>query len=113
VVHTQLLASQSEYLDGALNGGFREAQENSIYWEEDDQDALVLMVGFLYRGVIPSFDRQGSAGILNLRPLSQKSVLIPRSPLILPRPDSTQGMPDCFQHSHASLSPEEVRLDDY
>jgi hypothetical protein len=80
VVHTQLLDSQSEYFDGALNGGFREAQENSIYWEEDDLDTVALMVGFLYRGVIPSFDQQGSAGILNLRPLSQKSVLIPRFP---------------------------------
>jgi hypothetical protein len=51
VVNTQLLDSQSEYFDGALNGGFREAQENSIYWEEDDLETVALMVGFLYRGV--------------------------------------------------------------
>lgn len=53
-VHKSLLTTQSDYFDKALNGGFREAGENSIHLEEDDPAAIALLVGWLYRGVIPA-----------------------------------------------------------
>jgi hypothetical protein len=45
VVHKQLLTSQSDYFDKALNGKFREAEENKIDLEEDDPAAIGLMIG--------------------------------------------------------------------
>jgi hypothetical protein len=36
VVHKKLLAAQSDYFDKALNGRFREAEENSIHLKEED-----------------------------------------------------------------------------
>lgn len=52
-MHKRLLTSQSEYFDKALNGGFKEAEESSIHLEEDDPAAIALLIGWLYRGVIP------------------------------------------------------------
>ena len=51
----------SEYFDKALNGGFTKSQNNSIHFEEDDPDAVALLVAYLYRGAIPEFDQQGSS----------------------------------------------------
>ncbi len=31
----KILTSELEYFDKALNGGFKEAQNNPIYWEEE------------------------------------------------------------------------------
>jgi hypothetical protein len=45
VVHKQLLTSQSDYFDKALNGNFKEAEENKIHLEEDDPAAIGLMIG--------------------------------------------------------------------
>ena len=36
VVHKKLLTIQSDYFDKALNGRFKEAEENSIYLKEED-----------------------------------------------------------------------------
>lgn len=58
VVHKRLLTSQSDYFDKALNGGFKEAEENKIHLEEDDPAAVGLLVGWLYRGVIPGTGRK-------------------------------------------------------
>jgi len=60
VVHKQLLTSQSDYFDKALNGRFKEAEENEIHLEEDDPTAIGLMVGWLYRGVIPGTGNKAS-----------------------------------------------------
>ena len=50
VVHKDLLTSQSEYFDKALNGNFKEAEENAIYFKEDDPVAIGFLVTWLYRG---------------------------------------------------------------
>lgn len=53
VVHKALLTSQSEYFQKALDGGFKEAEENKIHLEEEDPAAVELLTAFLYLGIIP------------------------------------------------------------
>ncbi|RDW78230.1 hypothetical protein BP5796_06082 [Coleophoma crateriformis] len=52
LVHKKLLVAQSEYFNKALNGHFREAEENTIYLKEDDPAAIEILVGWLYTGSI-------------------------------------------------------------
>lgn len=53
LIHKDLLTKQSEFFDKALNGKFKEAEENSIYLEEESPAAFDLLVGWLYQGRIP------------------------------------------------------------
>ncbi|RDW84922.1 hypothetical protein BP6252_02512 [Coleophoma cylindrospora] len=54
LLHKKLLVTQSEYFNKALNGPFREAEENTIYLKEDDPDAIGILVSWLYAGSIPT-----------------------------------------------------------
>jgi len=45
VVHKKPLTSRSEYFSKALDGHFREAEENSIHLKEDDPAAVALLIG--------------------------------------------------------------------
>ncbi|KFY24129.1 hypothetical protein V493_05412 [Pseudogymnoascus sp. VKM F-4281 (FW-2241)] len=53
-VHKALLTSQSEYFEKALNGNFKEADEQTIRLPEDSPDAFELLIGWLYQNQIPS-----------------------------------------------------------
>jgi hypothetical protein len=53
LIHKELLTKQSEFFNRALNGKFKEAEENSIYLEEESTAAFDLLVGWLYQGRIP------------------------------------------------------------
>ena len=53
LIHKTLLTNQSEYFDKALNGSFKEADEQSIYLEEETPAAFDLLVGWLYQNSIP------------------------------------------------------------
>lgn len=53
LIHKTLLTNQSEYFDKALNGPFKEADEQSIYLEEETPAAFDLLVGWLYQNSIP------------------------------------------------------------
>lgn len=53
VVHKKLLTEQSDYFHKAFTGSFIEAEENSIHLKEEDPAAVALLVGCLYRGIIP------------------------------------------------------------
>lgn len=50
LIHKDLLTKQSEFFDRALNGNFKEAEENSIYLEEESPAAFDLLVSLLYKG---------------------------------------------------------------
>ncbi|KFY08175.1 hypothetical protein V492_06462 [Pseudogymnoascus sp. VKM F-4246] len=52
-VHKALLTSQSEYFEKALNGKFKEADEQTIRLPEDSPDAFDLLIGWLYQNQIP------------------------------------------------------------
>ncbi|KFY10005.1 hypothetical protein V491_07847 [Pseudogymnoascus sp. VKM F-3775] len=52
-IHKALLTSQSEYFEKALNGKFREADEQTIRLPEDSPDAFDLLIGWLYQNQIP------------------------------------------------------------
>ena len=53
LIHKDLLTTQSEFFDRALNGNFKEAEQNLIYLEEESPAAFDLLVGWLYEGRIP------------------------------------------------------------
>jgi hypothetical protein len=126
VVHKKLLTSQSEYFDKALNGKFREAEENTIHLKEDDPVAVGLLIAWLYRGVIP-----GSYNKINpFARLTQNS--LPESTDPIPYPDmgtvlpfassrlsvSYPGQNDSLTHIcsddlYNNFSPEELRMADY
>lgn len=57
-VHKKPLTSQSDFFDKALNGPFKEAEENSIHLKEDDPAAVALMIAYIYRGVIPGTEKK-------------------------------------------------------
>jgi len=52
-VHKSLLTAQSEYFDRALNGKFKEADEQTIRLTEESPDAFDLLIGWLYQGQLP------------------------------------------------------------
>jgi hypothetical protein len=54
LIHKDLLTKQSEYFNSALNGKFKEAEENSIHLEEESPATFDLLVGWLYQGRIPA-----------------------------------------------------------
>jgi hypothetical protein len=90
VVHKQLLTSQSDYFDKALNGRFKEAEEGKIHLEEDDPAAVELLIGWLYRGVIPGtgkklspFTRSMSAGATFEGYVNTKPPVVPEGGTLL------------------------------
>lgn len=131
MVHKKLLTSQSAYFNKALNGGFREAAENSIHLEEEDPASITLLVGFLYRGVIPGIDKKLNAFLIptafispqyqNQPPNPAHSTsgsLYPFRPIMTSPANSIAGMYEVIQHlsslpQYLLFSPEEIRAADY
>ncbi|TAQ89871.1 hypothetical protein B7494_g1793 [Chlorociboria aeruginascens] len=129
VVHKKLLTSQSEYFDKALNGRFKEAEENCIHLEEDVPAAVALLIGWLYRGVIPGTEKPLSPFIRSNYPTSMEPVpisdtgtrIVPfhatlildqnRDQIFSAHQDAFQHI--CFQNTYKTFSPEELRLADY
>jgi len=95
-------------------------QENSIYLEEDDPDAVALLIAFLYRGAISGSDRQ-CASAPSDRPKSFSNLRLPSQFAPTHEPNffgASKGEQDVFQHIcfqpfFSTLLPEEIRLDDY
>ncbi|KAH8687457.1 hypothetical protein BGZ60DRAFT_8157 [Tricladium varicosporioides] len=128
VVHKSLLTSQSSYFDKALNGNFKEADENSITLEEEDPAAVGLLIGWLYRGIIPGtrqkispFARRSSdAGFQEYvapPPYPDNGTSLPFTPGTYSDPNNPR-MSDTFTHigfdaQYQQWSPEELRLADY
>jgi hypothetical protein len=54
VVHKALLTGASDYFEKALNGSFKEAEEETIFLPEENANTFDLLIGFLYQGMIPA-----------------------------------------------------------
>ncbi|KAH8602980.1 hypothetical protein B0O99DRAFT_679957 [Bisporella sp. PMI_857] len=55
VFHKRILCDRSDYFSKALNSGFIEAKENSIYMPEDDAEAFDFgMATYIYQNKLPS-----------------------------------------------------------
>ncbi|KAF4629010.1 hypothetical protein G7Y89_g9140 [Cudoniella acicularis] len=127
VVHKSLLTTQSTYFDRALNGNFKEAEENSIYMEEEDPAAVGLLVGWLYRGAIPGaggkmspFARRSSDDIQSFvspPPFPETGTTSPYVPGQYPdfnNPRNTEHfLHIAFDPQYQQFSQEELRLSDY
>jgi len=131
VVHKKPLTSQSEYFNKALNGHFKEAEENSIYLKEDNPAAVTLLIGWIYRGVIPGTESKispfaksvfkSTTGHTKVEvPMAEtiNGTHFPFAPTVEGEPNSSYGMRNSFQHlclqqQYVSFSPEELRLADY
>jgi hypothetical protein len=50
LIHKDILTKQSEFFDRAWNGRFKEAEDNSIYIEEESPAAFDLLMSLLYKG---------------------------------------------------------------
>jgi hypothetical protein len=108
-----------------LNGGFKEAEENSIHLKEDDPAAVALLVAFLYRGVIPGTSTKGSMFIKPTARSSIPKVDVPKAELIngtthypFTAAQTTDGhvfQHICFQQhpQYDMFSQEELRVADY
>ena len=57
LIHKALLTKQSEYFDRAFNGSFKEANKQTIYFEEESPATFDLLVGWLYENHIPIIKR--------------------------------------------------------
>lgn len=74
-----------------MNGRFKEAEEGKIYLEEDDPAAVGLLIGWLYRGIIP--------GVKKASPFAAKSMSAGRmfkecvntQPAYVPKTDTLVG----------------------
>jgi len=127
VVHKQPLISGSDYFNKALNGGFREATENAIHLEELDPAAVGLMIGWIYRGVIPGMEK-------SISPFTRPGTSNRKAPAFVPNSASINGTQYPYSatlntqsdvtgrelythisaHPHYSaFSSEELRLTDY
>lgn len=109
-----------------------EAEENSIHLKEEDPAAVALLIGWLYRGVIPGTEKYMSPFIKSIFsfsetiqiPISEQGTLYPFTPTQIPVQailfgglGSGSGS-DCFHHicsqsQYTIFSPEELRLADY
>ena len=94
VVHKDLLTSQSEYFDKALNGNFKEAEENAIYFKEDDPVVVGYFVTWLYRGVIPEALGGSSNGPSPFARLAPEPITKPSGPI--PYPESGSSLPFAY-----------------
>lgn len=54
LVHKALLTKESDYFDRALNGSFKEAEDQAIDLPEETPAAVDLLVGWLYQDKIPT-----------------------------------------------------------
>jgi hypothetical protein len=129
VVHKKPLTSQSEYFYNAFKGDFKEAQENSIHLKEEDPVAVALLIGFIYRGVIPGTEKKISPFAQSYFPSSTEKSAVPQAELIdgsqypfmptsMTDPHNTLAVRDqfhniCFQPQYSMFSQEELRLADY
>jgi hypothetical protein len=52
-IHKNLLTKESDYFDKALNGAFKEAEDQSIDLPEESPATVDLLVGWLYQDKIP------------------------------------------------------------
>jgi hypothetical protein len=102
-VHKKPLVTQSEYFRNAFKGDFKEAHENSIHLKEEDPAAVALLIGFVYRGVIPGTEKKISPFAQPFISSSREKPTIPNAENIdgtrypfstttLPEENSTQGM---------------------
>lgn len=129
VVHKQPLTSKSEYFRTVFNGNFKEAQENSIHLKEEDPAAVALMIGWVYRGVIPGTGKKISAFAQPFVPQPTKKSDVPNAtsingsqypfaPYYEAEPHSSSGLRNAFhnigfQPQYRMFSQEELRLADY
>jgi hypothetical protein len=129
VVHKQPLTSKSEYFRTVFKGGFKEAEENSIHLREEDPAAVALMIGWVYRGVIPGMERKISpfAQPYAPNPLQKSDIpnansidgsRYPFAPYYEVEPNSSSGMRNAFQNigfqpQYQMFSQEELRVADY
>ncbi|KFZ20216.1 hypothetical protein V502_03282 [Pseudogymnoascus sp. VKM F-4520 (FW-2644)] len=139
-VHKALLTSQSEYFEKALNGKFKEADEQTIRLPEDSPDAFDLLIGWLYQNQIPAlgygpgpfdeFPRGLVVGATKLgtavRPPNrgtgsvayQPHEEISASPSLFAQPPGNNNQRDRFNHistqpEYNQYSSDELRLEDY
>ncbi|KFY95133.1 hypothetical protein V500_02917 [Pseudogymnoascus sp. VKM F-4518 (FW-2643)] len=139
-VHKALLTSQSEYFEKALNGKFKEADEQTIRLPEDSPDAFDLLIGWLYQNQIPvlgygpgpfdEFPRGLVVGATKLgtavRPPNrgtgsvayQPHEEISASPSLFAQPPGNNNLRDRFNHistqpEYNQYSSDELRLEDY
>ena len=137
-VHKALLTSQSEYFEKALNGKFKEADEQTIRLPEDSPDAFDLLIGWLYQNQIPvlgygpgPFDEFPRGLVVGATKLG-KAVLPPNrgtgsvaylpheEPLttLFAQPPGNNNSIDrfnyiCTQPEYDQYSSDELRLEDY
>ncbi|OBT89993.1 hypothetical protein VE02_01615 [Pseudogymnoascus sp. 03VT05] len=137
-VHKALLTSQSEYFEKALNGKFKEADEQIIRLPEDSPDAFDVLIGWLYQNQIPvlgygpgPFDEFPRGIVVGATKLGN-AVLPPNngtgsvayppheevSATIFVQPQGNNNMRDRFDHictqtDYNQYSPDELRLQDY
>ncbi|KFY80385.1 hypothetical protein V499_00756 [Pseudogymnoascus sp. VKM F-103] len=137
-VHKTLLTSQSEYFEKALNGKFKEADEQTIRLPEDSPDAFDLLIGWLYQNQIPvlgygpgPFDEFPRGIFVGATKLGNAALPPNRgtgsvayraheevSATIFVQPQGNNNMRDRFDHigtqtDYNQYSPEELRLEDY
>jgi hypothetical protein len=108
-----------------LNGGFKEADENSIHLAEDDPASIALLVGFLYRGTIPGTDKNLGPFVkfASPPPAQNAPATVTESPSGTIYPFHAIGSAglherELFQHisfqpQYQPFSPEELRVADY
>lgn len=128
VLHKRPLTSQSEYFRNAFQGEYKEAKENSIHLEEEDPSAIALLVGWIYKGIIPGTEKK-------ISPFSSSQVPLTTATKVSPPLTSSQGtsftfVPTsrmdslygtqvetfqnlCSQPYYGQYSQEELRLQDY
>jgi hypothetical protein len=81
-VHKKPLITQSEYFRNAFKGDFKEAHENSIHLKEEDPGAVALLIGFVYRGVIPGTEKKISPFAQPFISSSREKPTIPNAEII-------------------------------
>ncbi|OBT49086.1 hypothetical protein VE00_00116 [Pseudogymnoascus sp. WSF 3629] len=137
-IHKALLTSQSEYFEKALNGKFKEADEQTIRLPEDSPDAFDLLIGWLYqnqipvlgygpgpfdefpRGIVVGATKLGNAALKPNRGTGSVAYLAHEevSGTLFVQPQGNNNMRDRFEHictqtEYNQYSPEELRLQDY
>ncbi|OBT65772.1 hypothetical protein VE03_03398 [Pseudogymnoascus sp. 23342-1-I1] len=137
-VHKALLTSQSEYFEKALNGKFKEADEQTIRLPEDSPDAFDLLIGWLYQNQIPAlgygpgpFDEFPRGLVVGATKLGSAALppnhgtgrfsYVPHeetSASLFPQPPTNNNLIDRFNHigcqsEYKLYSSDELRLADY
>lgn len=132
-VHKGLLTGNSDYFKKALDGPFKEAQENAIHLVEERAGSIEILIGWLYRGFITPVVGLGPAFLApngNIEGEMQKDIPCTGDKLFVPKVimESTEhfGRPDqlpteeehfwqhiSFEKEFADYSQEELRYADY